>query len=226
MKKQWLAVPLCIATALTLSLNGNIVVAAESDDLNADGVKLRGDGSIDDSQPGAVAGSDDIVDGVKLRGDGSVDDSQPGAAPVVNVETTVNEDGTTTVTRSVSLSATGEAPNRSRSTESTFDADGALVGRTRTDVRTNADGVVVRERTTTLERVDGEMVRTRSDIRRNDAGDIVRSRERIETRDRPEIAGVERIEKIERRERADRPDRIERREKIERRERPERSGRD
>ncbi|MEQ1783134.1 MAG: hypothetical protein ABMA14_17390 [Hyphomonadaceae bacterium] len=52
-----------------------------SDDLNADGVKLRGDGSIDDDQPnaGGAASDDDIGDdGLKHHGDGSVDDDQTG----------------------------------------------------------------------------------------------------------------------------------------------------
>jgi hypothetical protein len=38
-------------------------------------VKLRGDGSIDDSQP---SGLESTGSGLKLRGDGSIDDSQPG----------------------------------------------------------------------------------------------------------------------------------------------------
>ena len=42
-------------------------------------VKLRGNGSIDDSQPGGLRDDFVQIDGVfvKLRGDGSVDDSQP-----------------------------------------------------------------------------------------------------------------------------------------------------
>ena len=42
-------------------------------------VKLRGDGSVDDSQPGGLRDDFVQIDGVfvKLRGDGSVDDSQP-----------------------------------------------------------------------------------------------------------------------------------------------------
>lgn len=50
-----------------------------SDDLNADGVKLRGDGSVDDDQPNAdgTVSDDDIGDdGLKHRGDGSIDDDQ------------------------------------------------------------------------------------------------------------------------------------------------------
>ena len=52
---------------------------SRSDDFNAQGLKLRGDGSIDDSQPGTTGSSSDDLNaqGLKLRGDGSVDDSQP-----------------------------------------------------------------------------------------------------------------------------------------------------
>lgn len=48
------------------------------------GVKLRGDGSVDDTQPGApvvtpgpVSGTPVVV--IKRRGDGSIDDTQPGS---------------------------------------------------------------------------------------------------------------------------------------------------
>ncbi len=46
----------------------------DSDDDRVDGVKLRGDGSVDDDQD--EDSDDDRVNGVKLRGDGSVDDDQ------------------------------------------------------------------------------------------------------------------------------------------------------
>lgn len=52
-----------------------------SDDINADGAKLRGDGSVDDDQPNTEGGiSDDDIggDGLKHRGDGSIDDDQTG----------------------------------------------------------------------------------------------------------------------------------------------------
>lgn len=50
-----------------------------SDDLNEDGLKLRGDGSIDDDQDGVDDANDDIGDdGLKRRGDGSIDDDQTG----------------------------------------------------------------------------------------------------------------------------------------------------
>ena len=47
-----------------------------SDDVR-NGVKLRGNGTVDDTQRGATAPTGTPV-GVKLRGDGSVDDTQPG----------------------------------------------------------------------------------------------------------------------------------------------------
>jgi hypothetical protein len=71
----WALMPAC-AFAQTTSTPALIEI---SDDLNADGVKLRGDGSIDDDQPGADDdNSDDDIgeDGLKRRGDGSIDDDQ------------------------------------------------------------------------------------------------------------------------------------------------------
>ena len=43
-------------------------------------VKLRGDGSVDDSQPNGLIRANG---GLKLRGDGSIDDSQPGELRIV-----------------------------------------------------------------------------------------------------------------------------------------------
>lgn len=43
-----------------------------SDDV-VNGVKLRGDGSVDDNS--SISSRNDMVNGVKLRGDGSVDDN-------------------------------------------------------------------------------------------------------------------------------------------------------
>jgi hypothetical protein len=56
-------------------------VLSISNDIGSDGLKRRGDGSIDDNQPGQASHNDDIgSDGLKRRGDGSIDDSQPGQA--------------------------------------------------------------------------------------------------------------------------------------------------
>lgn len=52
-----------------------------SDDINSEGVKLRGDGSVDDDQTnadGSVSDDDIGEDGLKHRGDGSIDDDQTG----------------------------------------------------------------------------------------------------------------------------------------------------
>lgn len=78
-----------------------IVLAQISDDFGTDGLKRRGDGSIDDDQSGArrddrgsrgKRGRDDSrarrdgedvgSDGLKRRGDGSIDDDQPAGASV------------------------------------------------------------------------------------------------------------------------------------------------
>ncbi|NMG73388.1 hypothetical protein [Aromatoleum diolicum] len=195
-RTSWITAPLCATAALFIALHGTTVGAADSDDLTAEGVKLRGDGSVDDSQP-------------------------MGAAPVQTVETVTNPDGTTTVTRVRTLSATGAAPTRNRSMEMTFGTDGGLLEQSRTDIRTNADGVVVRERSSSLELIDGVPVRTRSDIRRNDAGEVIRSLERVKTVDRPASSSIERAERIEKRERPEKLERIEKVERLERIERPE-----
>ena len=58
-------------------------------------VKLRGDGSVDDSQPGGLRDDFVQIDGVfvKLRGDGSVDDSQPNGLIRANVGFKLRGDG-------------------------------------------------------------------------------------------------------------------------------------
>ncbi len=53
--------------------------AQVSDDIGPDGLKRRGDGSIDDSQAGLMPGDwsfneDSGLDGLERRGDGSIDD--------------------------------------------------------------------------------------------------------------------------------------------------------
>ena len=50
-----------------------------SDDVGPDGLKRRGDGSVDDSRPDQAGDIDDDIgpDGLKRRGDGSIDNSQP-----------------------------------------------------------------------------------------------------------------------------------------------------
>lgn len=68
------------AGAFAQTTPGSTLISV-SDDINADGVKLRGDGSVDDDQPNADGSiSDDEIgdDGLKHRGDGSIDDDQTG----------------------------------------------------------------------------------------------------------------------------------------------------
>jgi len=61
------------ATAQSAPINAALPGSASSDDIGADGLKRRGDGSIDDSQPGVADSDDDIgPDGLKRRGDGSM----------------------------------------------------------------------------------------------------------------------------------------------------------
>lgn len=56
---------------------GKVIHNVSNDDLIARGVKLRGDGSIDDNSSISRSSSNDIVNGVKLRGDGTIDDNLP-----------------------------------------------------------------------------------------------------------------------------------------------------
>ncbi len=72
-----------ISYILALALAPTLLMAQVSND-SVNGVKLRGDGTVDDTQPGVAravrrTGLDDIgPNGLKLRGDGTVDDAQPG----------------------------------------------------------------------------------------------------------------------------------------------------
>ncbi|GEM_PF-5210378 len=55
---------------------GQAIHNVNDDLLSANGVKLRGDGTVDDnSTTRQIRGIDDFVNGVKLRGDGTVDDN-------------------------------------------------------------------------------------------------------------------------------------------------------
>lgn len=53
---------------------GQAIHNVNDDLLLANGVKLRGDGTVDDNSR-QISGLDDFVNGVKLRGDGSIDDN-------------------------------------------------------------------------------------------------------------------------------------------------------
>lgn len=134
-----------------------------------------------------------------------------GAMPVQGVDTVINADGTTTVTRTRTLSATGAAPNRVRTKEMTFNADGSLASQTTTEVRTTTDGAVLTERSSSRTTADGE--RTRSDSGRATV-ERPDNTERVARAERPE-----KLERMERLERVDRPEKPERVERVERRER-------
>jgi hypothetical protein len=148
------------------------------------GVKLRGDGSVDDTQPGAVgaprrAGLDDIgADGLKRRGDGSIDDNQPGL---------------------------GRGPMEDRSRRERFIEDGKRIER-----RYDADGTLIRERSRPdrgpgerIERRfngDGELIRERIQ-----SGNSGRGSDRSDS-----LVHGDRLDRVERSERAERSERTER----------------
>ncbi|MDO8592993.1 MAG: hypothetical protein Q7R92_04485 [bacterium] len=60
---------------------GQAIHNVNDDILLANGVKLRGDGTVDDNSR-QIRGLDDLVSGIKLRGDGTVDDNLPGRSGV------------------------------------------------------------------------------------------------------------------------------------------------
>src|SRR5574337_1808150 len=96
--------------------------------------------------------------------DGTTTSAPPlskGAMPVQTVDTVTNPDGTTTVTRTRTLSATGAAPARTRTKQMTFNADGSLASQSTTEVRSASDGTILRERSSSLAITDGEVVRSR-----------------------------------------------------------------
>jgi hypothetical protein len=112
------------------------------------GVKLRGDGTVDDTQPRAVgaprrAGLDDLgPKGLKLRGDGTVDDTQPGVARRPNDD--IGADG---LKRRGDGSiddnqpGLGRGPVEDRSRRERFVQDGKRIER-----GFDADGNLIRER--------------------------------------------------------------------------------
>ena len=177
----------------------NSAYAKGSDDLNASGVKLRGDGTVDDTQP-ASAVNTPTSGGVKLRGDGSVDDTQPGVTtntPSVSTGLKLRGDGTvddtqpgvTTNTPSVStgLKLRGDGTVDDTQPGATT-ANPGLGG-----VKLRGDGSVddspaatTRTRTfvTTRDAV-GNAVTTRTEQRFDGAGVLVRERVKIE---RPSVA--------------------------------------
>lgn len=152
-------------------------VATSSDDI-VGGIKFRGDGSVDDSQPGQAGGSDDIVGGVKLRGDGSVDDSQPTQSSVdddiVN-GVKVRGDG------SVDDSQPGTASPKIklRNTAFAVNADGSTTETTTKTTTVNNNTLRTRVETVTRTPGGSKLSRTRVDTRFNEAGEIVRQRFKV-----------------------------------------------
>lgn len=188
--------------------------AVVSDDLRADGVKLRGDGSVDDSQPGRPGG-------------GGFDDS-PGVDDSINLsrerETVVLEDGTVIETeeRVQQNPITGNIRTRTE-TETEF-PDGSE-SRVRTTVITDEDGNVLSEFTRSREKPARED--RDDDDRRGRGGREDRpDRDDDDREDRPERVERDDDDRPERVERDDRDDRVERVERDDRDDRVERVERD
>lgn len=189
MKTKQMIPALLAAMFLTI---GVAQAQTASDDI-VNGVKLRGDGSVDDTQPGAPSGGNDIVNGVKLRGDGSVDDSQPGnATGSDDVVNGVKRRGDGSIDdNSTPGSETGRR-NRSERAEEVLSSDAKDRRSERAKSRVEGNRERHETRLKTREVVDGVRVRTET-------------RERVEIRDRAERG--ERAERSERVERAEREDR-------------------
>lgn len=169
------------------------LILAQSNDIGPDGLKRRGDGSIDDDQPGMVLQNDDIgPDGLKRRGDGSIDDDQPGTGFGREHKQLIH--------------------SKERNRE--ILDDGTAV-RTRTDTWVTPDGAVVRERFETRSVLpDGTKARERVERRFDAEGNVIR--ERIDVRDvghsgsRDGVASFDRPERLDRSGKPDRPDRVDR----------------
>ncbi|HNB77678.1 MAG TPA: hypothetical protein PLT94_04080, partial [Rhodocyclaceae bacterium] len=72
-----------IRTVVALSALASALLALNvGAQTTVNGLKLRGDGTIDDTQPRSA----NTVGGVKLRGNGTVDDTQPGGTTVGGVK--------------------------------------------------------------------------------------------------------------------------------------------
>lgn len=155
-----------------------------SDDIGPDGLKRRGDGSLDDTQPGRAASGENRV--VVERSD----------------VRTRDEDGTRTRERSRTTLHPVSGEVRRRTESRVRNADGSET-RTRSETRTAADGTVLRERTRLKEKAAHADRSERSE--RGERADRSDRAERAERSDRADRA--------ERPERAERPDRAERAER-------------
>lgn len=187
---RWVAA-VAFATATMLPVTAALAQSASgtvSDDIGADGLKQRGDGSIDDSQPG-VRGGEVEMHRERTRVEG--------------------EDGSETRTDSFVFvnPGTGVTTERTRTRERL--ADGSET-RTTTDRRIAEDGTVLRERSDTRTRAGHDDIEHEDHDRHERAERAERSdrSDRAERAERPERA--DRPERPERPERVDRPERSER----------------
>jgi hypothetical protein len=134
------------------------VAAAQAqvrDDLGPDGLKVRGDGSVDDTQPGVVGGGVDVPD---VRGDGSPEDrpgddllGHPDNHIIKEDERSVTEDGTQVLQRrDVHVNpVTGVQREKTETRERNPDGSETRV---RTVTFTDANGEVIAESTRTREK--------------------------------------------------------------------------
>lgn len=180
---------LCSAVAIALMSSGIPWTSASaqttdrvsmSDDIGADGLERRGDGSIDDDQPGGAAESGE--DRVELEHS--------------DVRTRTLDGTRTRDRKRVTVhGVTGERRERTRS--EVRNPDGSRV-RIRTETRVAADGTVLRERTRVRDREAHGDRAERPD--RAERGERAERPERAERAERPERA--ERAERPERAERS------------------------
>lgn len=222
---RWMVVVLMAVT---------VAQAQIRDDLGPDGLKLRGDGSVDDTQPGLVGGGVDVPD---VRGDGSPEDSpgddlvgHPENHIIKEDERSVTEDGTQVrQRRDVHVNpVTGVQREKTETRERNPDGSETRV---RTMTFTDASGEVILQTTRTREKeARGERGNGRADDDSTSPDDDIRpdglklrgSGSVDDTQPGVERAAVERVERVERAERTDRPERTERAERSERAERAER----
>lgn len=186
----------------------------DSDDIGSDGLKRRGDGSIDDDQPGQENDDDHKMRG-RNRGHGSGDDDHERRG---RNRGHGNADDVTGDTARTDNSGKG------RMERLDDDNQGRGRGRGRNRGRGNIDDVVIDDTARTDNSGKGRMERLDEDNRGRGRGRGRHGRvDRVERQDRSGKSDrAERPDRSGRRVRAERPDRSGRSEKVER---PDRSGR-
>jgi hypothetical protein len=95
--KSQIAVPALFITAAAFLgvMSVSYGYAAQgADDFTSAGVKLRADGTVDDTQAAREQMAASSSAGIKLRGDGTVDDTQPGAMAAAPSAEKLRGDGT------------------------------------------------------------------------------------------------------------------------------------